>query len=44
MATASDIVLSIDRFYVWRAGNRHSNAFFNDGGGGVEIPYANSKK
>jgi len=43
-AMASDMVLSTDWFYVRQAGNRHSDASFNDGGGGVEIPYANSKK
>jgi hypothetical protein len=44
MAMASDIVLSTDWFYVWQAENRHSNASFNDSGGGVEVPYTDSKK
>ena len=36
-ATANDIVLSTEWFYVRRAANRHSNAFFNDVG--VELKF-----
>jgi hypothetical protein len=43
-ATASDITLSIGRFRYGGQYTDNVNVFFNDGGNGVEIPYANSKK
>ena len=43
-ATASDILLSIGRFRYGGQYTGNVNAFFDDGGNRVEIPYANSKK